>query len=203
MHPSPGNHDYLTEKNAASYFDYFGQAAGEPGKGYYSYDLGDWHIVALNSNCLNIDGCGPSSPQVEWLKADLEAHPAACTLAYWHHPRWTSGLAENSFWLDAFWQVLYEHGAEIVVSGHDHDYERFAPQNPQGEADPENGIRQFVVGTGGAGQRPFLGAQPNSEVRNSGEFGVLKLTLYPDRYDWEFIPVEGAVFTDSGSTTCH
>ncbi len=203
IRPAPGNHDYYTEKNAQSYFQYFGEAAGEPGKGYYSWDLGDWHLIALNSNCLNIDGCGPDSPQVQWLREDLQANRDRCVLAYWHHPRWTSGLAGNSFWLQAFWDALYEYGAEIVVSGHDHNYERFAPAGPAGQPDPERGIRQFVVGTGGASQRGFAEPLPFSEVRNSGDFGILLFRLYPDRYEWEFIPVEGGDFRDSGSGQCH
>ncbi|HZW03703.1 MAG TPA: metallophosphoesterase, partial [Anaerolineaceae bacterium] len=203
IRPAPGNHDYYTEKDAASYYQYFGEMAGKIGKGYYSYDVGGWHVVVLNSNCLNIDGCGPSSPQVQWLRSDLAASEARCTLAYWHHPRWTSGLAGNSHWLDAFWQALYEYGAEVVFSGHDHDYERFAPQDPAGNPDPDGGIRQFVVGTGGASQRGFAAPLPNSEVRNSGEFGVLALTLYPDRYEWQFHPVEPDGFSDSGAGFCH
>lgn len=201
LHPVPGNHDYETA-GALDYFTYFGAAAGEPGLGYYSYDLGAWHVIALNSNCPWINGCGPDSPQAQWLLADLEAHPARCTLAYWHHARWSSGLAGSAFWLGDLWRILYEHGAEVVISGHDHDYERFARQNPEGELDP-NGMRQFVVGTGGAGYYPFGETiLPASEVRHSGTFGVLKLTLYPDRYDWEFIPVAGETFTDSGSEAC-
>lgn len=202
IYPSPGNHDYEVP-DAADYFAYFGPAAGEPGKGYYSYDLGEWHIIALNSNCpWLIGGCGPDSPQAQWLQDDLAAHPARCTLAYWHHARWSSGLAGSAFWLGDLWRILYEHGADVVISGHDHDYERFVPQNPEGEPEP-GGMRQFVVGTGGASQRPFGDTiLPTSEVRHWGAFGVLKLTLYPGRYDWEFVPVDGASFTDSGSDVC-
>jgi len=200
IHPSPGNHDYMTP-GAPDYYAYFGPAAGEPGKGYYSYDLGDWHIVALNSNCNHL-ACGPDSEQVAWLRADLEAHPSRCTLAYWHHPRFSSGLAGGSG-LYGFWQVLYEHGAEIVVNGHDHDYERFAPQDPDGNPDPQRGIRQFLAGTGGASQRGQGEIMANSEIFHTGTYGVLKFTLYPDHYDWEFVPVAGESFTDSGSTPCH
>lgn len=203
IRPAPGNHDYATDKDGASYFQYFGAAAGELGQGYYAYEAGDWLVIALNSNCLNIDGCGPSSPQVQWLEAELQASEARCTLAYWHHPRWTSGLAGNSHWLDAFWQVLYAHGAEIVISGHDHHYERFAPQDPSGNSDAERGIRQFVVGTGGASQRGLSDTLPNSEVRRTGEYGVLELVLYPDWYEWTFHSVEPDGFTDSGVGTCH
>jgi hypothetical protein len=202
IRPAAGNHEYKVD-HAADYFTYFGDAAGQIRQGWYSYDLGDWHIIVLNSVCLWVDGCGPSSPQVAWLKADLEAHPSQCTLAYWHEPRWSSGLGGNAHWLDAFWQTLYTGGVDVVVNGDEHDYERFAPQDPQGNLDPDFGIRQFVVGTGGAGQRPYQKILENSEVFNSGTFGVLKFSLYGDRYDWEFIPVEGGTFTDAGSDICH
>jgi hypothetical protein len=200
LHPSPGNHDYMVP-DAVDYFTYFGAAAGEPGKGYYSYELGDWHIVALNSNC-NAVACGTNSAQMKWLQADLEAHPAKCTLAYWHHPRFSSGLA-GTFGMFNFWNVLYDYGVDVVVNGNDHDYERFAPQDPLGNQDLERGIREFVVGTGGASQRSFDEIQPNSEVRNTGVYGVIQFTLYPDHYDWQFLPVAGGGFTDSGSTLCH
>lgn len=201
IRPVPGNHDYLTP-GAAGYFEYFGPAAGQPGQGYYSYDLGTWHIVALDSNCSDVD-CSADSPEVQWLRADLAAHPTQCTLAYWHHSYYSSGLAGSSTWLKAFFQALYDYGAEVVIGGHDHDYERFSPQDPQGKADPLQGIRQFVVGTGGVSQRGFLSILPNSEAHHSGAYGILKLTLHPDRYDWEFLPVEGQTFRDSGSTSCH
>jgi acid phosphatase type 7 len=198
--PSPGNHDYMTDQGAP-YFAYFGAQAGEPGKGFYSYDLGDWHIVVLNSNCNDI-ACGNTSAQVEWLRADLAASDKACTLAYWHHPRFSSGLAGNSGWISPFWRALYEAGAEIVINGHDHNYERFAPQDPDANRDPR-GIRAFVVGTGGAYQRRFGEIQPNSEVRQTGSFGVILFSLYPDRYEWQFVGIEGETFTDSGEGSCH
>jgi len=201
MRPSPGNHDYFTDR-AADYFDYFGSAAGEIDNGYYSYDLGDWHIIALNSNCGWVE-CGADSSQVAWLKEDLSNSDAKCTLAYWHHPRWSSGKHGNSPWLDPFWQVLYDYGAEVVISGHDHHYERFAPLNPDGEVDESWGIRQFIVGTGGVSQRGFGDVMEGSEVRNSGAFGVIRFNLYPDSYEWEFIPIEGEEFTDHGVGTCH
>ncbi len=200
--PSAGNHEYGVV-GAADYFAYFGEAAGEPGKGYYTYRLGEWLIVVLNSNCGAVGGCGPTSPQVQWLRQELSANPSECILAYWHHPRWSSGLAGSSFWLDAFWRTLHEFAADVVVSGHDHNYERFAPLNPDGEYDPQHGIRQFVVGTGGASQRPFNKALPNSAVRHSGTFGVIKFALYPGRYEWEFIPVEGENFGDHGAAACN
>jgi hypothetical protein len=200
IHPSPGNHDYMTP-GAADYFSYFGAAAGEPGKGYYSFEEGAWHVVILNANCAYV-GCGSNSEQVHWLEADLAAHPTKCTLAIWHQPRFSSGLSGTSG-MYPFWKVLYENGAEIVINGHDHDYERFAPQDPVGNPDPQKGIREFVVGTGGASQRRFNAITPNSEVHETGTYGVLKLTLYADRYNWEFVPVAGGVFQDMGSGDCH
>lgn len=202
-HPAPGNHDYLTS-GAAGYFSYFGEAAGDPTKGYYSFDLGSWHIIALNSNCESVGGCDEGSSQERWLRADLAAHQNACTLAYWHHPRFTSGSVHQSDpRTGAFWQALYESHADVVLTGHQHNYERFAPQTPAGNADPSNGIRQFVVGTGGRSLYPF-GATPapNSLVRNSETFGVLELTLRPTSYEWRFLPEAGKTFTDTGAGTC-
>ncbi len=201
-YPSVGNHEYLT-KNAAGYFSYFGAAAGGSQKGYYSYDLGTWHIVVINANCSQVGGCGANSPQGEWLTADLAAHPALCTLAYWHQPRFSSGEHGNDIRLLPIWQTLYASGVELVLNGHDHDYERFAPQDPNGVADPVNGIREFVVGTGGKGLRPIKSPIANSEVHNDNTLGVLKLTLHPTGYDWNFIPIAGKTFTDSGNGTCH
>jgi acid phosphatase type 7 len=200
--PSPGNHDYRTA-DAGAYFAYFGAIAGDPSQGFYSFDLGGWHIISLNSNCDDIGGCDDGSPQMTWLRDDLAAHPAQCTLAYWHHPRFSSGEHGNDDDVAPLWSALYDSGAEIVLSGHDHTYERFAPQDPTGAPDPDRGIRQFVVGTGGAGFYDFQEIQPNSEIRDNETFGVLKLTLDPAGYTWEFIPVAGATFTDTGSGTCH
>ena len=201
--PAPGNHDYRTA-DAAAYFDYFGKAAGERGKGYYSYDLGAWHLVVLNSNCEDVGGCGRGSPQLRWLLADLQLHPARCTLAYWHAPRFSSGAEHgNDLATTHFWEALYAAGAEVVLGGHDHDYERFAPQDPTGAADPVHGIREFVVGTGGASLRPFGSPIANSEARSSDSFGVLKLTLRTGSYDWQFIPVAGGQFADAGRGDCH
>lgn len=202
LRPAPGNHEYQTP-GATGYFDYFGPAAGERSRGYYSYDLGTWHAVVLNSNCADIGGCGPGSPQLAWLTEDLAAHPRACTLAYWHHPRFSSGQHGNDSAYIAFWQALHQAGADVVLVGHDHDYERFAPQDPSGNADPEHGIREFVVGTGGRETRAFATIRPNSEVRNAEDLGVLKLRLRTDGYDWQFLPAAGGSFTDSGSGGCH
>ena len=196
--PAPGNHEYSTS-GAAGYFGYFGSAAGDAGKGYYSYNLGAWHVVMLNSN-LNL---GTGSPQETWLRADLAAHTQTCTVAIWHHPRFSSGPHGSSVVLQSIWKALYDGGADLVVVGHDHLYERFAPQNADGQLDVSRGMREFVVGTGGAAAYAIASPAPNSEVRNSGTRGVLKLTLYPDRYDWNFVPVAGSTFSDAGSASCH
>lgn len=198
--PAAGNHEYHTT-DATPYWDYFGDAAGDRGKGWYSYDLGGWHVVVLNS-VLSLEA---GSEQERWLRADLAAHQTTCTVAYWHHPRFSSGSRHGgSPELQPTWQALYDHDADLVLSGHEHHYERFAPQDPSGHADPKRGIRQFVVGTGGGkGHYPFGRVADNSEKRNGDTFGVLKLTLHPTSYDWEFVPVEGKIFRDSGSRACH
>lgn len=195
--PVPGNHDYHVS-GASAYYNYFGAAAGDPNKGYYSYNLGAWHIIALNSEV----GYQAGSAQEQWLKADLAANQNVCTLAYFHHARFSSGQHGNITRMQPFWQALYDNGADVVVSGHDHTYERFAPQNPSGQADATRGIREFVVGTGGSGLYPMPSIQPNSQVRNNTTYGVLKLTLHSASYDWEFVPIAGQTFTDSGSANC-
>lgn len=198
--PSPGNHDHHVQA-AAGYFEYFGAAAGVAGKGWYSYDQGGWHIVVLNSECSDVGGCDPSSPQGKWLAADLAASTNPCKLAYWHKPLFSSGFHGPNRFMKPLWDALYAAGADVILNGHDHIYERFAPQNPSGQADPA-GIRQFTVGTGGGGLTSVVAAQPNSEVRNDSVFGVLKLTLQPGRYDWQFVPIAGSTFTDTGSGSC-
>jgi acid phosphatase type 7 len=200
--PAPGNHEYLTA-GASGYFGYFGVAAGDPSKGYYSYNFGDWHIVSLNSMCEKVGGCGATSPMVTWLKQDLAANPRKCTLAYFHHPLFSSGDHGNTPKMRPTWDALYAANADVVLNGHDHSYERFAPQNPSGKLDTARGIREFVVGTGGGSLRPFDDIQANSQVRNATTHGVLKLTLNPDSYAWKFVPVAGKSFTDSGSRSCH
>jgi len=201
--PAVGNHEFHST-GGTPYFDYFGAAAGDPKTGYYSYELGTWHIIVLNSECQDVGGCEAGSPQEKWLRADLAAHPAACTLAYWHKPLFSSGSAHgNDLTVKPLFQALYDANADVVITGHDHDYERFAPQTPDGAADPARGIREFVVGTGGKNHRPFGSPKPNSELRDATAFGVLKLTLKPSAYDWQFIPQEGKSFTDSGSGACH
>ena len=209
--PAVGNHEYLTSggtdcnsanAGAAGYFNYFGAAAGNPSQGYYSYDIGTWHIIALNSNCSNAGGCSATSPQGQWLRADLAAHTNYCVLAYWHIPLFSSGgrASTNS---KAFWQALYDYNADLILSAHDHIYERFAPQDPNGNADPVRGIRTFIVGSGGANHTSLATIFPNSEVRNTDTYGILKLTLHPTSYDWVFVPEAGKTFTDSGTTACH
>ncbi|WP_375769333.1 metallophosphoesterase [Archangium gephyra] len=195
--PVPGNHEYHSAK-AGPYFDYFGEAAGEPGKGYYSYELGDWHVVALNTELPE----QARAEQEQWLREDLKAHPAQCTLAYMHRPLFSSGLGRDSAWVKPLWEALYEAGADVVVAGHDHFYERFAPQTPEGTADAERGLRQFVVGTGGMNAYVFGTTLPNSEVREAGTYGLMKLTLEDGAYAWEFLAVGGGV-RDQGRGSCH
>jgi hypothetical protein len=199
--PAVGNHEYLTS-GASGYFNYFGAAAGDPKKGYYSYDRGVWHVIVLNSNCSNVS-CAVGSPQEQWLRADLSAHPNKCTLAYFHAPLYSSGQHGNSTSVRPFWEALYKANADVVLSGHEHDYERFAPQNPYGAFDSARGIREFVVGTGGTYLRPFGTIKPNSQSRNASAHGVLKLTLNSSGYAWKFVPVAGKTFTDSGTASCH
>ena len=205
--PTPGNHEY-TGSTATGYFRYWDGRAGDAWKGYYSYDLGAWHIVVLNTNCgsTQLGGCAEGSPEQTWLRQDLAAHPNVCTLAYGHHALFSSGLlpkhAEHPE-LRAFWQDLYDAHADLILAAHEHSYERFAPQNPEGNPDPEHGIREIVVGTGGRSHTPFGYAKPNSEVRDDKTYGVLKLTLSPGKYRWEFLPIPGKTFRDSGEGTCH
>jgi hypothetical protein len=216
--PVPGDHEYMstadsdgmdcsTAHDADGYFSYFGAKAGGRARGWYSFDLpvsdgSSWHVIALNSNCPYIGGCEQGSPQERWLRTDLEAHPANCTLVYWYEARFSSGKHGSSDLYDAFWRDLYAAGAEVVLNGHDHDYERFRLQTPDQERAPD-GIRAFVVGTGGAGHGDFPDVELNSVVRNLNTFGVLTLTLHPDSYDWKFMPVEGKTWSDSGTGRCH
>jgi calcineurin-like phosphoesterase family protein len=216
MRPTPGNHEYLTSfspgqsatgcdasnAGARGYFQYFGDVTGGPDKGYYSFDVGEWHIVSLNSQCTWAGGCGPGSPQDQWLQADLAANTKPCILGFWHIPLFSSGGRANPNSLP-FWNRLYEAGADVVLNGHDHVYERFAPQDPNGAPDPERGIREFVVGTGGANHTLLPAVAANSDVRNADTFGVLQLTLHADGYTWRFVPEAGEAFSDFGSGTCH
>lgn len=195
--PAPGNHEYVTE-GASGYYAYFGAQAGDPTKGYYSYDLGDWHVVALNSNVPMAAG----APQEQWLRADLAASRRPCLLAYWHAPRFSSSVHGNALETGPLWQALYDARADVILGGHDHSYERFARQTPAGAADSVHGIREFVVGTGGASHYGQGMRQPNSERFDSTTFGVLKLTLGSADYAWEFVPVAGGTFRDAGKDRC-
>ena len=201
-HPVPGNHEYASGANGAGYFAYFGSRAGQPGKGWYSFNIGKWHLIALNANCSHIHGCGPSSPQMTWLRNDLNAHHPACTLAFWHQARFSSGPEGNLADYDAFWKVLYSHHVDVVLSAHNHVYERYALQTPAQARDPRHGIREFVVGTGGKSLDPFTGPFTNGQFRQNTQFGVLKLTLHGQRYDWRFVSTTNGVL-DSGQTDCH
>jgi hypothetical protein len=193
LRPAPGNHDYET-KDASAYFSYFGAAAGTPGEGWHSYDVGSWHVIALNSECAAIGGCAGGSPELAWLVADLAAHPAACTLAYWHHPRYSSGQHGDNDMTAALWAALSDAGADLVLSGHDHDYERMAPVD---------GLRSFVVGTGGRSLYEWPGGPgPFSEVRANDTYGLLELTLRATDFSWRFVPAAGGSFTDAGSASC-
>jgi 3',5'-cyclic AMP phosphodiesterase CpdA len=198
--PAPGNHEYNTA-GATGYYDYFGPAVGRRSEGWYSFDVGDWHVVALNSNCAAIGGCDDESRQAVWLRGDLARNPARCTLAFWHHPLFTSGAAHVGETVMApLWRILEAAGADLVVAGHAHQYERFAPQTRDGAADP-SGIREIVVGTGGRSHQPLAATVPNSLVRDATTFGILELTLGRSRYSWRFVPAVGP-FRDSGSARC-
>src|SRR5439155_3082934 len=196
--PTAGNHDYFSD-GATPYFDYFGEVAGNPNEGWYSYDVATWHVVVLNSDCGSVGGCGPGSRQLTWLAADLAATNAPCTVAMWHHPLFTSGSELPTPATADLWRVLYASGADLILNGHDHDYERFAPMAPNGTLDEARGLREFVVGTGGRNLLPWRSLPaPGTQVRDNTTFGVLKLTLHPNSYDWQFIPVVDGGFTDSG-----
>jgi acid phosphatase type 7 len=214
--PAHGDHEYTgpgcSNPGSPGYFGYFGDAATplQPGcrsacQGWYSYQLGSWHVVVLNTDCSQpeVGGCGATSPQGRWLAADLAAHPAQCILAYWHLPRWTEpgGLSSSSSY---FASALYQAHAEVVLSGNNHFYARFAPQTPAGAADPVNGIREFIVGTGGKSLHSLSSTpDPQVEARQNSTYGVLELTLHPGSYDWRFRPEAGRTFTDTGSQPCH
>ncbi len=202
-YPSAGNHEYKV-RGAAPYFKYFGAEAGDPKKGYYSYTLGTWHIIVLNSNCREAGGCEAGSAQERWLRADLAANTgAACTLAYWHHPRFSNGNYSDNSTYQPFWQALYDYGAEVVLAGHDHNYQRYAPLTPAGARDDIRGIRQFVVGTGGKGLYALRPPTALTQAQSDTSFGVLRLTLRAGGYDWQFLPASTGGFTDSGFATCH
>jgi len=198
-YPVPGNHDYAS--GGQGYHEYFGARAGEPGKGWYSFDLGSWHFIAINSNCNAVGGCGPDSAQYRWLADDLANSVAQCTIAYWHHPRFSSGLHGDDPGLGPVWDLLYREGVDVVLTGHDHNYERFAPLDASGRAD-SSGMRSFVVGTGGKDLRPMAEIHPASETHNTEAAGVLKLELGEGTYTWEFLPVPGESYRDEGTGEC-
>ena len=194
--PSPGNHEYNTS-GAGPYYAYFGAAAGPSGRGYYSYDLGAWHILSLNSNVSSSSG----SAQDTWLRADLAAHPNQCTLAYYHHPLYSSTSTYSS--VRGLVNALYAYHADLILNGHRHYYERLKPMDPSGKSDPTNGVREIIAGMGGIGSGSPNSSYSLSEASNGNTFGVLKLYLYDDSYAWKFIPIAGKTYTDSGSTACH
>jgi hypothetical protein len=209
--PVPGNHEYSTSGgtecdttgSGSAYFNYFGAAAGDPAKGYYSYYIGAWHLIALNSNCTKAGGCFAGSAQEQWLRQDLAANTSECTLAYWHHPLFTSGeYAPGIASVRPLFRALYDYNADVVLSGHDHNYERFAPQTADGVLDLNRGVRQFVVGTGGKSLYSPQTPIANSERRNSSSYGVLRIELHPNGYDWQFIPAAGSTFDDHGGEYC-
>jgi acid phosphatase type 7 len=202
MKPAIGNLDYNTA-GAEAFFDYFSTILGETDEAYYSYEVGNWQVIALDSNCVTV-GCGVNSAQSRWLKSELQGSKSKCTLVYMHHPLFSSGrISGSNKQVEPLWQVMYDSGVDVVLSAHERNYERFAPQTPQGRLDTAKGIREFVVGTGGRGLYGFGPAIPNSEVRNVSALGVLKLNLASDNYSWQFVPVAGKTFTDTGTEKCH
>ena len=202
IRPAVGNHEYLTS-GASGYFNYFGASAGDPAKGYYSYNLGAWHLVVLNTECSHAGGCAAGSPQHTWLRNNLSTHPE-CTLVYTHHPRWTSDAhAFDSQNMQDMVQLMYDKGVELLLVGHSHFYERFRRNDANQNADPNYGLRQIIVGTGGRNVYGFGTVEPGSEVRNGTTFGVIKLTLRLGGYSWKFVPIAGQTFTDAGTETCH
>lgn len=199
IHPAPGNHEYESSTTAAPYFAYFGAAAGPAERGYYSFNVGAWHVISLNSNV----SANAGSAQEQWLRGDLAANTAKCTLAFWHHSLFSSGLHGSDPTMHDIWIALYDAGADVVISGHDHDYERFSPQSANGVGDTDRGLREFVVGIGGRSLYPMIFVRPNSEKRLTTTFGVLKLSLGPTDYEWTLIPAGGGPAADSGSGNCH
>jgi acid phosphatase type 7 len=211
-YPVPGNHEYYgPDGKANGYFAYFGNRAGPAGKGWYSFDIGQWHLIALNTGqCTAIGGCSPAfsghpaSEEYTWLVNDLAQHPNQCILAYWHQPVFSGGGEGGTKALGGLFAALYNAQADVVLNGHDHDYERFAEQDSLGNAQPGRGVREFIVGTGGRSHEDFSGpTPPNTEVRFNDSFGVLKMTLHPTSYDWQFVDAAGSTSTDSGSAPCH
>lgn len=198
-YPTLGNHEYET-KAALGYFDYFGKRAGERGKGYYSFDIGEWHLVAINSNCWAVGGCQKDSPQELWLRDDLSKNKTKCILAFWHHPLFSEGSHKNNEFMKDIWETLFQFKADVVLNGHDHLYERFAKQDAKGNKSIE-GIREFIVGTGGRSLYNFATNLNNREARDNLSYGVLKMILKKDSYSWEFISTS-STFKDLGEDKC-
>lgn len=200
--PALGDREYAVFR-AGGYFGAFGSAAGEAPLGWYSYDLGTWQVIVMNSNCEAV-GCALGGTQETWLRQAMGANPRACTLAVLHHPRWSSGTTSGPTPAVApLYQALHDAGVDVLLSAHERNYERFPPLDPAGNFDPVRGVRQFVVGTGGRSHQPFGPPQFGSQVRNDNTFGLLVLTLRPTSYDWQFVPEAGKTFTDAGSSPCH
>ena len=209
-YPAAGNHDYLAlPRDGTGYFDYwngpgnFTGQAGDRDKGYFSFDLGSWHIITLNTNCSKAGGCQTGSPQERWLRADLQKNPRACTMAFFHHPLFSGGGEGSATRAIAIWRALDDFGVEVVLGGHNHDYERFRMQTESGAPDPSGGIREFVVGTGGKNLIPFIRNAAGTVVRNDTTYGALQMTLRNRSYSWKFEPVLGKTFRDAGTADCH
>jgi hypothetical protein len=202
-YPVPGNHEYEGTSNASGYFRYFGPHAGPNPKGWYSVTMGSWRLIGLNSNCF-IVGCARGTAQFNWLRHLLKTRPSACSLAFMHHPLVSSGPhGDDEAHAKPLWKLLFHYGVDVALVGHDHIYERFAPVDPSGTKNKRHGIREFIVGTGGAMHYGISGVHRYSQVHNTTAFGVLQLTLRSGAYDWRFRPAAGATFTDSGTTACH
>jgi len=201
-YPCAGNHEYGWP-GPQLYYDYFGANAGDPATGYYSFNLGAWHVVVLNSNCADIGGCDAGSPQETWLRNDLTNNTALCEVAYWHHARWVGGNGNGNEETQGLWQAIYDHGVDVALGGHKHAYQHFAPQDENGDLDNAAGVRQFLVGVGGYGFHSNSATDPETVAAQNDTYGILKLTLHPTLYDYEFMSVAGGTFTDSGSANCH
>lgn len=205
--PAVGNHEYA-QINAKGYYDYFNGvdqytgSAGDRDKGYYSYQKNDWKFYVLNSNCGEAGGCGVESPQGKWLEQELTNNKSKCQIAYFHHPLFSSGLHGPVEMVKPLWQTLYKYNTDLILNGHDHLYERFSPQDPEGNIDNEKGIREFVVGTGGRNLYQVVDAMPNSEIKIANKFGVLQLDLKENEYNWQFISIDNQIL-DQGSAFCH
>ena len=205
IRPTPGNHEHISG-GAAPYYQYFGSRAGSPKTGYYSYDIGTWHAVALNSEIVVNAGAftdAERAAQEAWLTKDLASNKQLCTVAYWHHPRFTSGWHGTDPRLGPIWRILYDSGVDLVLNGHDHEYERFLPQNPDGMVDSTRGITEVIVGTGGGDLRGFQTTTArNSAAQVQGHYGVIKVILGAAEWRSGFLDTEGRIYDPSGGR-CH